>query len=153
MYADHADATTDVHGESRIKVNERVGRETDPITHQIIGASFEVLNQLKYGLAETVYEKALEHELSLRGVQCETQKALPVAYKGVQVGDFRADMYVEGKVICELKVVKAFLDEHVAQLINYLKLSGIEVGLLMNFAHPRLQWKRILNDESICADS
>jgi GxxExxY protein len=120
-----------------------LGMLHEQITEKIIGASFEVINELGFGFVESVYEKALIIQLSELGLRVERQVPLTVCFKGLVVGEFCADLLVEGKVIVELKAVKALLNEHSAQLINYLKGTGIEVGLLINFGRPKLEYKRL----------
>jgi len=103
------------------------------LTAQIIKAFYNVYNELGYGFLEKVYEKALVVELKKMGLNVVTQQPIKVYYKGKIVGDFFADMVVENKVIVELKSVKQLLPVHEAQLINYLKATDMEVGLLFNF--------------------
>ncbi len=113
------------------------------LSHSIIGAAMEVHKTLGYGFLESVYENALAHELDLRGVRDERQKHLPVAYKGLEVGLYIADMVVEEVIIVELKALsKGLAQEHYAQIINYLVATGMQVGLLLNFGRPSLEYKR-----------
>lgn len=114
------------------------------LTQQILSAAFTVQNTLGAGFLEKVYENALAIELRKRGLAVETQKAFPVRYEGAIVGDYQADMVVSGKVVVECKTVANLDAVHEAQLINYLKTSGIEVGLLVNFARPKLQYRRFV---------
>ena len=114
------------------------------LTRKIIGAAFEVQRQLGVGFLEKVYEAALEHELQLRGVDCQVQASIAVAYKGKQLGYYVCDLLVDGTVLCEIKAVRALATEHEAQLLNYLKATGTKVGLLLNFGSPRLQIKRMV---------
>lgn len=96
---------------------------------------------LGYGFLERVYQNALYYELLDRGLDCKVQQPIRVYYQGHLVGEYIADMLIEDKIILELKAVKDLADEHEAQLINYLKSTRIEVGLLLNFG-PRPQVKR-----------
>ena len=105
----------------------------DDITYQIRGVIFEVNKVLGYGFLEKVYEKALMIELRGRGLRVENQVPLKVSYKGQIVGEYFADLLVEGRVIVEIKAVRHLLEEHQAQLLNYLKATGIQIGLLVNF--------------------
>ena len=114
------------------------------LAHAVIGAAFEVSNELGAGFLEKVYENALVHELHLRGVDCEQQKRLQVHYKEAAVGDYVADLLVGGCLIVELKCVKALADEHLAQCLNYLKATGLTLSLLFNFQQPRIEFKRIV---------
>ncbi len=103
------------------------------ITEKIIKAFFKVYNTLGYGFLEKVYEKALFIELVSMGLHCEPQKPIKVYYNGKIVGEYFADMVVNGCVIIELKAAEALCEEHEFQLINYLKATDIEIGLLLNF--------------------
>ncbi len=108
-------------------------RESD-LTEQIIGGAIEVHKHWGPGLYEEIYEKSLYHELRLRNVRFESQVKLPLVYKGARVGeDLRLDLIVDGKVVVELKAVKALEPIHEAQLLTYMKLTGCKVGLLINF--------------------
>lgn len=103
------------------------------VTDVILKSFYEVYNELGSGFLESVYEKALEIVLRQYGLHVETQKEVAVYFRGNLVGNFRADMLVNGKVLIELKAVKSLDDTHKAQLLNYLKATDIEVGLLLNF--------------------
>ena len=112
------------------------------LTRQIIGCAFEVINDLGSGFLESVYEKAMMIALSEKGISVESQKPIGVRFRGKPVGNFYADLLVEERVIVELKAVKTLTSEHQAQVINYLNATGINVGLLINFGNPRLEFKR-----------
>jgi GxxExxY protein len=112
------------------------------ITREIIGCAFEVINELGAGFLESVYENAMLVALQQRGLAAQAQYPITVAFRGQCVGEFYADILVAGKVIVELKAVKAIAPEHRAQTINYLNATGVEVGLLINFGNPRLEWHR-----------
>jgi GxxExxY protein len=114
------------------------------LTHEILNAAFEVHNILGCGFLEKVYEKALAYELKLRGLSVETQKEKKVYYKKFDVGLYISDMVIENKIIVELKTVEAISNIHEAQLLNYLKVSGYEVGLILNFANTKLEYKRLV---------
>jgi GxxExxY protein len=119
------------------------------ITEQIIGACIEIHRQLGPGLLESVYEECLCHELSVRGIRFERQKPLPIRYKTVLLEcGYRLDLVVEGMIIVELKTVEQLLPIHEAQLLTYLKLSSLTLGLLINFNVPVLKngIKRIANN-------
>lgn len=106
----------------------------DPITEQVIGAAIEVHRILGPGLLESVYEKCLCRELTLRGIEHLSQVELPVMYKGFDLGcNFYMDIVLPGKLVVELKAIDKLLPIHEAQLLTYLKLSGIHLGLLLNF--------------------
>ena len=114
----------------------------EQITKRVIGCAFEVINELGAGFLESVYEKALLLALRQKGLSAIPQHPVEVMFRGECVGDFNADIFVENKVIVELKAVKTFAPEHQAQIINYLNATGIEVGLLINFGNPKLEYKR-----------
>jgi GxxExxY protein len=105
----------------------------EEITRKIIGAFFHVYNTLGYGFLEKVYENALIITLRKSGLQVEQQVRIPVLFEGEVVGDYIADLLVEGKVIVEVKAADALCEAHEAQLLNYLRATGITVGLLLNF--------------------
>jgi len=120
--------------------------DINDITYQINGAIFEVNRILGPGFLEKVYEKALAKELRIRGLKVETQAPIKVHYKEECVGEYFADLLVEGKVIVELKTAERLERIHEAQLLNYLKATGIQVGLLVNFKHTKAQIKRMVFD-------
>ena len=110
------------------------------ITEIIIKAFYNVYNELGYGFLEKVYENALMIELKSLGLKCEKQKPISVSFKGYNVGEYFADIIVENKVIIELKAAEGLVEEHEAQLLNYLRATEIEVGLLLNFGKkPQLK--------------
>ncbi len=113
------------------------------LSGSIIGAAMAVLNALKPGLDEKVYENALVVELELRGHTIEQQRQFPVHYRGRLVGKLVPDLIVDGLVIADPKVVVAFNESHVAQMIGYLAISGMDLALLLNFKYAKLQWKRL----------
>jgi GxxExxY protein len=114
--------------------------ENDPLTEQVIGAAIEVHRVLGPGLLESVYEYCLCYELGLRGLPHRRQVELPVSYKGQHLDcDLRLDVVVNDRLIIELKSIEKLLPIHEAQLLTYLKLSGIRLGLLMNFNVPYLR--------------
>ena len=116
------------------------------ITYAINGAVFEINNILGPGFLEKVYENALLVELKSRGLKVESQVSITVSYKGEVVGDYTADLLVEDKVIVELKTVENLDRAHEAQLLNYLKATGLHVGLLVNFKHKKADIKRMVLD-------
>lgn len=115
------------------------------ITERIIGCSFAVANALGHGFLEKVYQNALAYELQCCGLTVEIQKTLPVYYRGVIVGDYVADLLVEGLVLVELKAIKEFDDVHLAQCLNYLKATGLQLCLLINFGTPKIRIRRIVS--------
>lgn len=119
--------------------------EINKITELIIGAAMKVSNTLGVGFLEKVYENALVVELSKTGLKIEQQKAIRVNYEGVVVGYYVADLIIENKVLVELKSAKALDDIHQAQLLNYLKATGLKIGLILNFGTSKLGIKRMAN--------
>jgi len=115
----------------------------EDITDKIIKGFFKVYNTLGYGFLEKVYENALMHELRKQGLVVQPQQRIRVHYDQVVVGDYFADLLVANKVIVELKSAQSISADHIAQLMNYLKATDIEVGLLLNFG-PNAQFKRRL---------
>lgn len=117
------------------------------ITDKIIKCFYKVYNELGYGFLEKVYENALLIELVNNGLICTKQKPIKVYYSGNLVGNYYADIIVENKVILELKAAETLMEEHELQLINYLKATEIEIGLLLNFGKkPQISRKIFTND-------
>jgi GxxExxY protein len=122
--------------------------EINQLTGIVIGAAIEVHKTLGPGLLESVYEECLAHELKLKTVNFERQKELPIEYKGLKLNcGYRIDLLVQSQLILELKACDAIQPIHEAQLLTYLKLSGIKYGLLINFNTPFLKdgIKRLAN--------
>jgi GxxExxY protein len=117
----------------------------EQLTEIIIGAAMNVLNKLKPGLDEKIYERALVIELSKQGLVCEQQKQHPVHYDGHLIGTLIPDLIVNDTVIVDPKVVNSFNDNHIAQMLGYLNITGLKTALLLNFKHARLQIKRVSN--------
>ncbi len=117
------------------------------ITEKIIKAFYNVYNSLGYGFLERVYENAMMIELKSLNFNCEKQKQIKVFYKNENVGEYYADIIVEDKVIIELKAAEGIVEEHEHQLLNYLKATEIEVGLLLNFG-KKPQFKRQIFENS-----
>jgi GxxExxY protein len=113
-------------------------------TSVIIGAAFEVHSQLGYGFLERVYQRALQVELVRRGAAAEIERRIQVQYKGVVVGDYDADLIVDSCVAVEIKVASQYDKRDEAQLLNELKATGIKVGMLVNFGHNKLEYKRLV---------
>ena len=117
------------------------------LTDRIINAFYDVYNHLGYGFLEKVYERALCLELTGRGMDVRTQDQIKVYYRSKDVGNYFADLTVEGKVILEIKTTDTLIEEHHKQLQNYLKATSIEVGLLLNFGpKPQIARKIFTND-------
>ncbi|MEX0785184.1 MAG: GxxExxY protein [Dehalococcoidia bacterium] len=124
------------------------GREDEyphrELTRAIIAAAFEVHNQLGGGFLEKVYEKALVLELEARGLAVRAQAPIDVRYKDAIVGEYFADLFINEAVICEIKAGQAISPAHQAQLLNYLKATGMKLGLLINFSPSRVDVKRMV---------
>ena len=116
----------------------------EDLTKEIIGAAFEVHNELGYGFLEKVYQRAMQVELLHRGFAAAMEFPIQVRFRGAIVGDFEADLFVEQKVIVELKVAKHYNPEDEPQLLNELKATGIRVGILINFGKDRVEFKRFV---------
>ena len=120
----------------------------EKITESIIGCAFEVINELGAGFLESVYEKALLIALADVGLSAQSQQAIKVLFRNKNVGDFYADLLIENKVLVELKTVKFITPQHEGQIINYLNATGTNVGLLINFGNPKLEFKRFTRSQS-----
>jgi GxxExxY protein len=119
----------------------------EEITQAILKAFYTVYNALGYGFLEKVYENALAHELGKMDLAVQQQMPIQVTYDGLLVGEYFADLVVGGKVIVELKAAEALRPEHEAQLLNYLKATEMEIGLLLNFgSEPTFRRKIFTND-------
>lgn len=114
------------------------------LSQRVIGCAFEVSNTLGAGFFENVYEKALCVELEKSGLNFQCQKSVIVKYKDILVGEYITDIVVEDRLLLELKAVKSLYSEHEAQLMNYLKATGLSYGLLLNFGKPKLGIKRMI---------
>ena len=122
---------------------------TDNIKHEkltevIIGSSMKVLNEIKPGLHEKLYERALVIEIIANGIKIEQQKTHKVFYRDQEIGKLIPDLIVDNKVIIDTKTVSAFNESHIAQMLGYLSITGLEVGIIINFKYSKLQWKRIV---------
>jgi GxxExxY protein len=121
-------------------------RRLNEISNRVIKAALTVSNSLGVGFLEKVYENALAHQLRKAGLAVDQQKPIQVAYDGVIVGDYVADVVVGGDLLVEVKAVKALDAIHMAQCMNYLKATGMRLCMLLNFGNPKLQIKRIVRD-------
>lgn len=135
--------------EHGLNTDKTVGLAVPPLLHadlteKIFGAAFEVHRVLGYGFLERVYQRALQAELLKQGTKAHLEHGIVVTYKGVNVGDYSADLLVEDKVVVEIKVAPAdnAIDE--AQLLNELRATGFKVGLLINFGRTKVEFKRLV---------
>ncbi len=116
------------------------------LSGKIIGAAMTVLNELGPGLDEKLYERALVIELRKHGHKIDQQKSFPVHYSGELIGTLVPDLMVDDLVIADPKVVDAFNDTHLRQMIGYLVITKLKLALLLNFKHAKLQWKRVVRE-------
>jgi len=119
----------------------------EELSREIIGAAMEVLNELKPGLDEKLYERATLMELKYRGHIVSVQRSYPVYYRTELIGNLVPDLIVDNTVIVDPKVVSCFTDTHVAQMIGYLNIAGLDLAILINFKNARLEWKRVLRPQ------
>jgi GxxExxY protein len=124
----------------------------EELSGAVIGIAMEVLNELKPGLDEALYERAMAIELRRRGHTVETQHSFPVFYRGKLIGTLIPDLIVDSTIIVDPKVVTAFNEAHVAQMIGYLKITGLELAVLLNFKNARLDWKRVVRQQTAGGD-
>lgn len=115
------------------------------VTETVIGCAYRVSDNLGCGFLEKIYENALAHELRKTGLKVEQQKRFNVAYDGILVGEYIADLIAEDEVIVETKATKAIEEVHTAQCLNYLRATGLKVGLVLNFGTTRVSVKRVVN--------
>jgi len=119
----------------------------EELSGKIIGAAMEVLNQLKPGLDEKLYERAMMMELNRRRHVVAVQNSFPVFYRGELIGNLVPDLILDNAVIVDPKVVACFSETHVAQMIGYLNIIGLDLAILTNFKNARLEWKRVLRSQ------
>ncbi len=121
----------------------------EQLSGAIIGIAMEVLNELNPGLDEKLYERAMIIELRRRGHVVAVQPSFPVFYRDELIGNLIPDLIVDSSVIVDPKVVVAFTETHVAQMIGYLNITGLELALLLNFKNARLDWKRVVRRKNV----
>ena len=128
--------------------NLRAGKADDfpckEESHTIIGCAFEVLNELGHGLNEKLYENSLIIEFKRRGIAFDQQRRFEVLYKGEHVGEFVPDLIVFGKVVVDTKTIDRITDHERGQMLNYLRITKLPVGLILNFKHAKLEFERIV---------
>jgi len=124
----------------------------EELSGKIIAIAMNVLNELKPGLDEKLNERAMVIELRRRGHKVDAQRSYPVFYQTELIGHLAPDLIVDGKIIVDAKVVAAFNEAHVAQMIGYLAISGLELALLLNFKSARLEWKRVVRRQESESD-
>jgi GxxExxY protein len=119
------------------------------LSYRVVGLAMEVYNELGYGFLEKVYENALMYLLQKAGMHAEQQKAIPVLFRGETVGDYCADIIVEDKILLELKSAEAIVNGHRSQILNYLKATRMELGILLNFGKKGLEYERFVSSQSL----
>lgn len=119
----------------------------EELSGKIIGAAMQVLNELKPGLDEKLYERAIIIELMRGGHHLAVQRSYPVFFRGELIGSLVPDLIIDDAVIVDPKVVACFSETHVAQMIGYLNITGLDLALLINFKNARLEWKRVLRPQ------
>jgi len=112
--------------------------------HQIVGCAIEVLNVLGHGLLEKPYENALAVEFGLQGIPFQQQPRFQVVYKNVNVGEYIPDLICFDQIVVDTKTIDTISEHEIGQMLNYLKITGIRVGLIINFKRSRLEWKRVI---------
>jgi GxxExxY protein len=112
-------------------------------THAIIGCAFEVLNDIGHGLHEKIYENALVVEFELRDITYSQQEEFDVLYKTVPVGKYVPDLISHEKIVVDTKTIEKITEHERGKMLNYLKITGLKVGLIINFKHSKLEWKRV----------
>jgi len=111
---------------------------------QVTGCAMDVLNELGHGLLEKPYENALVVEFGLRGIPVQQQPHFDVLYKGVSVGEYIPDLITHDQLVVDTKVIDRITNHEIGQMMNYLKITGLKVGLIINFKHAKLEWKRVV---------
>jgi GxxExxY protein len=111
---------------------------------QLVGCAMEVLNGIGHGLHEKIYENALVVEFKLRGIAFDQQRRFDVLYKNVLVGEFIPDLITHGAIVADTKVIDRITDHERGQMINYLRVTRLRVGVILNFKHAKLEWERIV---------
>src|SRR5882762_7935240 len=119
----------------------------EELSGKIIGSAMQVLNELKPGLDEKLYERAIMIELKHRGHIVSVQNSFPVFYRGELIGNLIPDLIVDNAVIVDPKVVSCFTETHVAQMVGYLNITNLNLAILINFKNSRLEWKRVLRTQ------
>ena len=112
--------------------------------YQIVGCAMDVMNELGHGFLEKPYENALVVELGLRGIPFHQQSRFDVIYKNVKVGEYIPDLIIFDQIVVEIKAIDSIGRHEAGQILNYLKITGLKVGLVLNFRHSKLEWKRFV---------
>jgi len=136
--------TADLEPRRDTKGHEGQGLLHGDLVYSIVGCAIEVLRGIGHGLHEHPYEHALVVEFRLRGLRYDQQRRFPVIYKGEKVSEFVPDLVVDDAVIVDTKVIDRITDHERGQMLNYLRVTGLRVGLIVNFRRPKLEWERII---------
>jgi len=112
--------------------------------YQVVGCAMAVLNEIGHGLVEKIYENSLIVEFKLRGIAFDQQRRFPVCYKSVAVGEFIPDLITHGAIVVDTKVIDRITDHERGQMLNYLRITKLRVGVILNFKHPKLEWERLV---------
>ncbi len=112
--------------------------------HQIVGCAMEVLNSVGHGFHEKIYENGLMVKFKLRSVPALQQPEFPIVYKSVELGKYVPDLICFEQIIVDTKTIEQITDQEIGQMLNYLKVTGLQVGLLINFKHAKLEWRRVV---------
>jgi GxxExxY protein len=126
---------------ARHTMNEPLYKEE---SQQIVGCAMEVLNELGHGFHEKPYENALVIEFQLRGIPFRQQAVFDILYKTRKVGDYIPDLIVFDKIVVDAKVIEKITDREIGQMMNYLKITGLRLGYILNFKNPKLEWRRVV---------
>jgi GxxExxY protein len=113
-------------------------------TGEVLGCAMEVINELGHGFIEKPYENALVVEFNRRNIPVQQQSRYDILYKGVNIGFYIPDLIVFDQVVVDTKVIDRITDHEIGQMLNYLKITGLKVGLIINFKHAKLEWKRVV---------
>ena len=119
-------------------------KEKGDFVYQVVGCAMEVINVLGHGLREKTYERALLIEFKRNNLTYTQQKTYRIYYRDEHIDDYIPDILVNNELIVEIKVIESICDEHIGQVINYLKVSGCSLGIILNFKHPKIEWKRVI---------
>ena len=117
------------------------------LTFKMVGCAMAVMNELGHGLREKTYERALCVELQHQKIHFQQQHIYPVFYRDEHIDDYVPDLVVEKRLIVEIKTVDKIIQEHLGQVLYYLRITGLEVGVILNFKHPKLEWKKVVLQE------
>lgn len=118
------------------------------LTYQVVGCAMAVHNEIGHGLREKTYERAMVIELKDNQLTTEQQSIYPVYYKGQHIDDYIPDLIANNRLIIELKTIEEITDKEIGQLLNYLRITGLQVGLLINFKHAKLEWRKVVLSKS-----